>query len=51
MSTLKELRTKAKEQGLCGYSMMTREQLEQLLSGKKVVRYKQRQLHVATQRE
>ena len=51
MFSLKELRQKAKEQGLYGYSTMTREQLEQLLRGEKVVRYKQKQVHAATQTE
>ena len=49
MSTLKDLRTKAKEQGLCGYSTMNREQLEQLLKGQKVVKYSKKQQHIATQ--
>ena len=51
MSTLKDLRTKAKEQGLRGYSTMNREQLEQLLKGEKVVKYSKKQRHAETQTE
>ena len=51
MSTLKELRLLAKEAGLRGYSTMTKSELEQSRRGEKVVRYKQRQAHHATQTE
>ena len=51
METLKTLRSKAKEQGLHGYSTMNREQLEQLLRGEKVVKYRKNQSHAETQTE
>ena len=51
MSTVKDLRMKAKEQGLCGYSTMNRRQLEQLMKGEKVVKYRKNQSHAETQTE
>ena len=51
MSTVKDLRMKSKEQGLCGYSTMNRRQLEQLLKGEKVVKYRKNQSHAETQTE
>ena len=51
METLKTLRSKAKEQGLHGYSTMNKEQLQQLLRGEKVVKYSKKQCHAATQTE
>ena len=51
METLKTLRSKAKEQGLYGYSTMNKEQLQQLLRGEKVVKYRKNQSHAETQTE
>ena len=49
MVTLKQLREKAKTQGYAGYSTMNREQLEKLLRGEKVIKYRKKQVHVSTQ--
>ena len=49
MSSLKELRQKARDSGCQGYSTMDKTQLIQLLRGEKVVRYKKTQVHAATQ--
>ena len=51
MNTVKDLRAKAKDSGLRGYSTMNREQLEQLLRGEKVVKCSKKQQHAATQTE
>ena len=43
MTTLKELKTEAKMSGLKGYSTMSRDQVQQLLRGEKMIKYRKNQ--------
>jgi hypothetical protein len=49
--TLKEARAEARARGLKGYSTITLAQVEQLLRGEKVLKYRKNQRSVETQTE